>query len=99
VGHNLIKALKEFELSKVPPLFFSSRHESSSNIEATVHLKGNLSSYRQRKAKFKYSKPDFKVVRDLLTKKWIVVKKYKKDPQLRDLIEMILLLETLGVPL
>jgi hypothetical protein len=73
--------------------------DAVARLKATVHLKGNLSSYRQRKAKFKYSKPGFKVVRDLLTKKWIVVKKYKKDPQLRDLIEMILLLETLGVPL
>jgi hypothetical protein len=63
VGHKLIKALREFKLSKVPPLSSSSRHESSSDIEATVvHLKGNQSSYRQRKAKFKSRKPDFKVI-------------------------------------
>jgi hypothetical protein len=63
VGHKLIKALREFKLSKLPPLSSSSRHESSSDIEATVvHLKGNQSSYRQRKAKFKSRKPGFKVV-------------------------------------
>jgi hypothetical protein len=63
VGHKLIKALREFKLSKVPPLSSSSRHESSSDIEATVvHPKGNQSSYRQRKAKFKSRKPGFKVV-------------------------------------
>jgi hypothetical protein len=93
MGHKLIKTLREFMLS-------SSRHESSSDIEAiVVHPKENQSSYRQRKTKFKSRKLGFKVIRDLLTKKWIIVKKDKKDPQLRDLFEMLLLLETLGVPL
>jgi hypothetical protein len=36
------------------------------------------------------------VVRDLLTKKWIVI---KKDRRVRDLVEVAMLLETLGVSL
>jgi hypothetical protein len=100
VGHELIIALRKFKLSNVPPLSSSIRHESSSNIEATVvHPKGNQRSYQQRKPKFKSRKLGFKVVRDLLIKKWTVVKKDKNDPHLRDLIEMVLLLETLGVTL
>jgi hypothetical protein len=96
VTYDLIEALSKFKLSKVPPLSPSSHHESSSNFEAiVVHRKENQSSYRQRKVKSKTRKPCFKVVRDLLIKKWIVV---KKDPQLCDFIELALLLETLGVP-
>jgi hypothetical protein len=42
MGHKLIKALREFKLSRVPPLSSSNHHESSSDIEATVvHPKGN----------------------------------------------------------
>jgi hypothetical protein len=46
--------------------------------------------------KIKFRKPGFKVVRDLLTKKWIVI---KKDRRVRDLVEVAMLLETLGVSL
>jgi hypothetical protein len=97
VGHELIEALSKFNLSKVPPLSPSSHHESSSCFEAIVlHLRENPSSHHQRKVKSKSRKSCFKVVRDLLIKKWIIV---KKDPQLHDFIEMTLLLDTLGVPL
>jgi hypothetical protein len=76
VGHELIKALRNFKLSLVSPLSPSNRHESSLNSEAiVVHLKWTQSRYPRRKIKFKSSKPGFTVVRDLLTKKWIVVKK------------------------
>jgi hypothetical protein len=78
VGDELIEALRKPKLSKVPPLSLSSRHQSSSSFETTVvPPKGNQSSFRQRKVKFKSRKQGFKVVRDLLTKKWIVV----KEPQ------------------
>jgi ligand-binding SRPBCC domain-containing protein len=36
------------------------------------------------------------MVRDLLTKKWIVI---KKDQRVHDLAEVAMFLETLGVPL
>jgi hypothetical protein len=49
IGHELIKALRKLKLSKIP-LSPSSLHESPSKNEANVvHLKGNHSSYRQRK--------------------------------------------------
>jgi hypothetical protein len=97
VGHELIETLSWFKLSKILPLSPSSHHESSSNVEAIiVHLKENQSSYRLRKVKSNSRKVGFKMVQDLLTKKWVVV---KKDPQLRDFVEMALLLETLGVPI
>jgi hypothetical protein len=47
VRHELIEVLSKFKLSKVPYLFPSSHHESSSNFEAiVVHPKENQSSYR-----------------------------------------------------
>jgi hypothetical protein len=99
VGLELIKALRSFKLSMVPPLSPStlSCHESSSNNETIVlHPKEIQSFYPRRNVKFKSMKPGFKLVRDLLTKKWIVV---KKDQHLHDLFQMSLLLETLGVSL
>jgi hypothetical protein len=94
--HKVIQALGKFKLSKVPPLSSSSCHESSSNFEAiVVYPKENQSYYQQRKVKSKSRKSSFKVVQDLLIKKWIII---KKDPQVNDFIEMTLLLETLGVP-
>jgi hypothetical protein len=84
VGHELIKALRNFKLSPVSPLSPSNRHESSSNNEAiVVHPKRTQSCYPQRKIKFKSKKPGFKVLWDLLTKKWI-------DQQLCDLFHMVL---------
>jgi hypothetical protein len=76
VGYELFKALRKLKLSSVPPLPFSSRHESPSNSEAiVVHPKGDQNHHRWRKGKIKFRKPDFKVVRDLLTKKWNIIKK------------------------
>jgi hypothetical protein len=70
VGHELIEALSNFKLSKVPSLSPSSHDKSSSSFEAIViHSKEKHSSYRQSKIKSKSRKSDFKVVRDLLTKK------------------------------
>jgi hypothetical protein len=75
VGHELIEALSNFKLSKVSPLSPSSHDKSSSSFEAIViHSK---EKHRQSKIKSKSRKSDFKVVRDLLTKKYIIV---KKDP-------------------
>jgi hypothetical protein len=97
VGHELIEALSKFKLSNVPHLSSSSCHESSLSFKAiVVHSKENQSSYRQRKAKSKSKKTCFKVVRDLLTKKWIIV---KNNPQLRGFIEMSLMFNTLKVSL
>jgi hypothetical protein len=70
----LIKALRKFKLSRIPYLSSFCHHESPLNKEANVvHLKGNQSSYGQRKVKLKCRKLYFKVVRDLLMKKWIIV--------------------------
>jgi hypothetical protein len=76
VGHELIKALRNFKLSSVSPLSPSNRHESSLNNEAiVVHSKGTPSCYPRRRDKFKYRELGFKVVQNLLTKKWIVANK------------------------
>jgi hypothetical protein len=76
VGHELIKALSIFKLSLVPPLSPSSRHESPPNINAiVVHPKSNQSHFRQKKFKFKSRNPGFKLIRDMLINKWIIVKK------------------------
>jgi hypothetical protein len=89
--------MSNFKLSMVPPLPPSSRHESLLNNKAiVVHLKGNQSYYQQRKVKMKSRKPNFKVIWDMLTKKWIV---FKKNLQLCDLIEVAIHLEALGLPL
>jgi hypothetical protein len=54
VGHELIKVLRNLELSLVPPLSPSRHHESLSNNEAfVVHPKGNHIYDRQRKLKIK----------------------------------------------
>jgi hypothetical protein len=98
VGYELFKALRKLKLSSVSPLPSSSnRHESPSSNEAIViHPKGGQSHHQRRKGKIKFRKPYFKVVRNLLTKKLIVI---KKDRWVRDLVEVAMLLETLGVPL
>jgi hypothetical protein len=99
VGHELIKALRSFKLSMVSSLSpsTSSCHQSFSNNETiVVHLKEIQSFYPRRKVKFKSMKSGFKVICNLLTKKWIVV---KKNRHLHNLFQMSLLLKTLGVPL
>jgi hypothetical protein len=97
VGYEFIKALRNLKLSMVPHLSLSSRHESPSNNEAiVVHLNGNQSYDRQKKVKIKSRKSGFKVVHNMLTRKWDVV---KKDRQLSDLIKMATLLKTLGMHL
>jgi hypothetical protein len=97
VGYEFIKALRNLKLSMVPHLSLSSRHESPSNNEAiVVHLNGNQSYDRQQKVKIKSRKSGFKVVHNMLTRKWDVV---KKDRQLSDLIKMATLLKTLGMHL
>jgi hypothetical protein len=53
-------------------------------------------SCEQSKGSTKPLKCGFKVGQNQLTKKWIV---RKKDRQLRDVIELALLLEALGMPL
>jgi hypothetical protein len=74
VGHELIKALRNLELSMIPHLSPSSHHESPSHNEAlVVQSKGNQSYNRQRKLKIKSRKSGFKLVRDMLTMKLVVV--------------------------
>jgi hypothetical protein len=75
----------------------SSRYESLSNNEAfVVYLKGNQSYDRQMRLKIKSRKPSFKLVCDMLTKKWIVV---KKDQPLCGLMEVASLLKALKMSL
>jgi hypothetical protein len=74
VGHELIEALRKIKLSNAPHLSPSSRIESSLSFEATVVSPKMNQVSRQKKVKFKSKNQDFKVVRYLLTKKWIVVK-------------------------
>jgi hypothetical protein len=64
--------------------------------DSTVVMEDPHSYNRQRKLKIKSRKSDFKLVQDMLTKKWIIV---KNDRQLRDLVEVVLLLEALRMPL
>jgi hypothetical protein len=85
VGYELIKALLISKLSLLSPLSPISHRESLLNNEVLVaHPKGKQSCDRRRKPKIKSSKPSFKLVRDILTKKWIII---KKDQQLRDFDE------------
>jgi hypothetical protein len=97
IGHELIKDLRNLKLSTVPPMSPSSRHETLSNNEAfVVHLKGNQSYDRQQRLKIKSRKWSFKLVCDMLTKKWVI---FKKDRPVRGLMEVASLLEALGMPL
>jgi hypothetical protein len=94
VGYELIKALRNLKLSMVPHLSLSNRHESPSNNETiVVYLNGNQSYRRQKKVKIKSRKSGFKVVRNMLTRKWIVV---KNDRQLSDLMVVTTLFEDIG---
>jgi hypothetical protein len=78
VGYELFKILRNLKLSLVPPLSLFSHHESLSNNEAfVVHPKDNQSYDRQRKLKIKLRKPSFKLIRDMLIRKWVVVKKIR----------------------
>jgi hypothetical protein len=96
VGYELIKALRISKLSLLSPWSPVSHHESLLNNEAlVVHPKDKQSCDRQRKPKIKSSKPSFKLVRDILTKKWVVT---KKDRQLRGLTKVASLLKVLGMP-
>jgi hypothetical protein len=80
VGYELIKALRISMLSLLSTLSSITHYESLLNNEALiVHPKDKQSRDRQRKPKIKSSKPSFKLVRDILIKKWVVV---KKDRQL-----------------
>jgi hypothetical protein len=96
VGYELIKALRISKLLMASPLSPISHHESLSNNEAlVVHLKDKQSCDQQRKPEIKSSKPSFKLVRDILIKKWVIV---KKDHQLRGFTKVTSLLEALGIP-
>lgn len=90
VGQELIKALSNFKQSMVAPLSPHSRHDTSSEKETVVVHPEGKSKTKSRKPVFK-----IKVVRDMLTKKWIVV---KRDKQLSVLSEVTRLLEALRLP-
>ncbi|TVU09810.1 hypothetical protein EJB05_43306, partial [Eragrostis curvula] len=92
VGEELIKALCNFKQVEVAPLSPRSRsrqnasHEKDPNM---VYTEGTKSFSHHRKAKIKSRKCVFKVRRDLLTKKWIFVKKEKqlRAPKVANLLE------------
>jgi hypothetical protein len=75
IGHELIKALSTFKLSLVPPLSPSSRHESPPNNNAIVVHPRAIRAIFHKKFKFKSKNLGFKVIRDMLIKKCIIVKK------------------------
>jgi hypothetical protein len=59
-----------------------------------MHPEDNQSHIRKQKIRIKSQKSDFKVIRDMLTKKWIFV---KKNQQLGSLPEVTSLLRALGL--
>jgi hypothetical protein len=75
IGYELIKALSNFKQSMIGHLS-PSTHQNKSLEKKIVgmHPEGNQSHSRQQKIKIKSRKSDFKVIRDMLTKKWIFVK-------------------------
>lgn len=85
-GHELIKALSNFKQNVVLPLCPSFLQNNSSKKEAIVGSpEGNQCCIQKPKFKLKSQKPskvvrnpDIKVVRDLLTKKWIFIRRDKK---------------------
>jgi hypothetical protein len=91
VGHESFKARNNYKLSSIAPLSLPSKNEAMA-----THPEGKQSLYRQRKVKSKSKKLGFKVAQNRLTKKWVVV---NKDRQLREVIEMAMLLEALEMSL
>jgi hypothetical protein len=76
VGQELIKALSDFKQLMVAPLSPQAHQLSSSEKDSNVeHLVDTWSISCQRKTKIKGRKPSIRVVRDLLTKKWVFVKR------------------------
>jgi hypothetical protein len=75
IGHALIKSLSSFKQNGIAPLSPSILYNTSSEKEAIVVSKiGN----QQCNKKLLFQKPNIKVVRDMLTKKWIIIKANKQ---------------------
>jgi biopolymer transport protein ExbD len=90
----LIKNLGNFKQMVAVPL--SPRKNSSSEKKSiVVCLRGSRSFILNRKIKNKSHAPTFKVVHDMLMKKWIFI---KKDKQLSVWSEVVRLLEALRLP-
>jgi hypothetical protein len=71
IVHALIKSLSSFKQNEIAPLSPSILYNSSSEKEVVVVSKtGNQGCNR----KLLFRKPNIKVIRDLLTKKWIIIK-------------------------
>lgn len=78
IRYELIKALSNFKHNVVPPPSPSFLQNTSSEKEAIVVSPKSTQLCSETKLKNKCKKPFFKVTRDMLTKKWIFVKKEKK---------------------
>jgi hypothetical protein len=75
IGHKLVKALSSFKHDVVAPLSPSFLCNTSSKKEAVVvRKKGN----QRCNQKLLSRRPNIKVVWDLLTKKWIIIKANKQ---------------------
>lgn len=96
VGQELIKVLKDFKQLAVTPLS-PHTHQLNSFVKDFI-VEGLINTQRSnhhRRTKFKSRKPVVKVVRDMLIKKWVLV---KKDKQLSTWTEVMRFLETLRLP-
>jgi hypothetical protein len=81
IRHQLIKVLSNFKQNMVTPLSCSNLHTSCRKKIVSVSSEGNQCRSQISKFKIRIQKPIVKVVHDMLTKKWIFI---RKDKQLED---------------
>jgi hypothetical protein len=83
VGQQLIKALSNFKHNVVHPLSPPTLHNTTFERKATIESKKDTQHCsRKMKHKIKLHKPCIKVVRGMLTKRWIIIKKDKQSGNL-----------------
>jgi hypothetical protein len=96
VGQELINTLRDFKQLTVAPSSPHSQQFTSSVEKSLVEHLGVAQNFNHhQKIKVKARKSIVKVVRDMLTKKWIFV---KRDKKLSTLAEVARLLEALRLP-
>jgi hypothetical protein len=77
IGHQLIKALSNFKQSIVAPLSSTNLHTSSRKQIVFVSTRSNQRHNQKSKFKIKTQKLVIKVTCDMLTKKWIFIRRDK----------------------
>jgi hypothetical protein len=79
IGQELIKALSDFKQLVIAPFSPNNQECNSSVKESFVeHPMDTRGVIGHRRTKINYRKPFVKVVRDMLTKKWVFIRKNKK---------------------